>query len=263
MTRRVARDWYGTTAISDGITLIEERHVASWLRCNIWHVRGRDRDLIIDTGMGLRPLTAEVAQLAGRPLTAIMTHCHFDHAGGLHQFEHRCGHCREAAVMAAPTAANTVADQGYVRAETFTALPWEGFSHEEFQVRPAPLTQLLDEGDVIDLGDRAFEVFHLPGHSPGSIALYERKTETLFSGDVIYDGALIDDLYHSDPTQLAESHARLRELPISVVHGGHYGSFGRDRLIALLDEYKAGALRVGNADNWIAREMQEESDGTG
>lgn len=261
MAKEVAKDWYSAEGLGDGITHIHEPHVAAWLRCNIWHVRGRDRDLVIDTGMGLRPLLREVAQLADRPVTAIMTHSHFDHAGGLHQFEHRCGHRAEAGIIADPTAANTVADTGYVRAETFTALPWEGFTHEDFVVRPAPLTGHLDEGDVIDLGDRVFRVFHLPGHSPGSIALYEAATETLFSGDVVYDGDLIDDLYHSDPEVLAQSHARLRELPVRTVHAGHFASFGRDRLIEILDEYRAGGRRVGDAANWIAQEMGEGHDG--
>lgn len=260
MTGKVAPDWYKAKHLGDGVTHIHEIHVAKWLRCNIWHVRGRDRDLIIDTGMGLRPMTQEIAQLSERPITAIMTHSHFDHAGGLHEFSERCGHPREAGIIDAPTDANTVADSGYVRAETFTALPYEGFSHENYHVKPAPLTRLLDEGDVVDLGDRAFHVFHLPGHSPGSIALFEKTTGLLFSGDVIYDGALIDDLYHSEPEVLAQSHARLRELPVSTVHAGHFNSFGRDRLHELLDEYAAGGLRVGDPDQWIAGEMTDMED---
>jgi len=260
MALGIARDWYRSTARGDGITLIHEIHVARWLRCNIWHVRGRDRDLIIDTGMGLRPLTAEIARLSDRPQTALMTHSHFDHAGGLHAFDERCGHRAEAAIIAAPTAANTVADSGYVRAETFTALPWEGFSHRDFRVRSAPLTRLLDEGDIIDLGDRVFHVFHLPGHSPGSIALYEKSTGILFSGDVVYDGALIDDLYHSVPDDLDASHARLRELPVSTVHPGHFQSFSQARLVEILDEYKAGGRRVGNAEDWLAGEIAASSE---
>jgi glyoxylase-like metal-dependent hydrolase (beta-lactamase superfamily II) len=256
MVSVIAKDWYRSKTIGDGITLIHEIYVASWLRCNIWHVRGRTGDLIIDTGMGLRPLAGEVAMLSQRPQTAIMTHSHFDHSGGMHQFKERCGHPKEAAIIAAPTGQNTVADSGYVRAETFTALPWEGFLHLDYHVKPAPLTRLLDEGDFIDLGDRAFNVLHLPGHSPGSIALYEQSTGILFSGDVIYDGPLIDDLYHSDAQVLAESHARLRELPVTAVHGGHFGSFGKDRLIELLDEYKAGGLRVGDPDEWLAGEIE-------
>lgn len=263
MTHDVATDWYKATAVGDAITLIHEIHVARWLRCNIWHVQGRDGDLVIDTGMGLRSLTAEIARLSDRPQTAIMTHSHFDHAGGLYEFDRRCGHRCEAQIIAAPTAANTVADTGYVRAETFSALPWKGFSHTEFRVRSAPLTRFLDEGDVIDLGDRVFHVFHLPGHSPGSIALFEKSTGILFSGDVIYDGALIDNLYHSDVERLEQSHARLRELPVTTVHGGHFGSFGRERLHELLDEYAAGGLRIGRAEDWLAGEIDCESQSVG
>jgi glyoxylase-like metal-dependent hydrolase (beta-lactamase superfamily II) len=256
MTIPVAQDWYEVLHLSEGVSLIRERHVASWLRCNIWHVRGRDRDLIIDTGLGLRPLTQAVASLSERPVTAIMTHSHFDHAGGMHQFCDRCGHPAEAAIIAEPNHANTVADTGYLRADTFTALPYAGFSHQTYGVCPAPLTRHLDEGDVIDLGDRVFQVFHLPGHSPGSIALFETATGTLFSGDVIYDGALIDNLYHSEAEVLLDSHARLRELAVSTVHAGHFGSFNRERMIALLDTYQAGGLRIENATSWIAEETE-------
>ena len=260
MPQHVAQKWYECRSLPDGVTQIHEIHVAAWLRCNIWHVRGRDRDLIIDTGMGLRPLTREIAQFSERPITAIMTHAHFDHAGGLHEFSDRCGHKAEAEIIAKPSAANTVADAGYVRAETFSALPYEGFSHAEYRVRPAPLTRLLDEGDGIDLGDRIFNVFHLPGHSPGSIALYEKETGIFFSGDVVYDGALIDDLYHSDPDALRESLVRLKTLPVRTIHGGHYASFGRDRMLELIDGYLDGGNRVGDAEAWIARQMSAESD---
>ncbi|MGB0505608.1 MAG: MBL fold metallo-hydrolase [Pikeienuella sp.] len=251
MALHVADSWYETQQVSDGITLIYEAHVAYWLRCNIWHVRGRDRDLIIDTGMGLRPLTEAVARLADRPVTAIVTHSHFDHAGGLHQFTTRCGNCAEAEVLAAPDPQNTVADAGFIRAETFSALPYEGFDYREWVMKPAPLTGFLDEGDVVDLGDRAFQIMHLPGHSPGSIALYDARDQTLFSGDVIYDGELLDNLYHSDAEIYRHSLRRLKELPVSVVHGGHYGSFGAVRMGELVDEYLSGARRITDPTDWI------------
>src|SRR5690606_27976412 len=84
---------------------------------------------------------------------------------------------------------------GYALPERLlTALPHAGFELERFTLQSAPLTATVDDGDVIDLGDRAFEVLHLPGHSPGSIGLYERATRTLFSGDAVYDGPLLYDL---------------------------------------------------------------------
>ena len=116
---------------------------------------------------------------------------------------------------------------------------------------PAPLTGYLDEGDVVDLGDRAFNVFHLPGHSPGSIALYERATRTLFSGDVIYDGMLIDNAWHSDPEAYEASLRRLKELPVERVHAGHEASFGGERLVELIDSFLAGGQRLGDPSTWV------------
>ena len=248
--------WYESRHIGNGVTLIRERHVAPWLRCNIWHVRGRDRDILIDTGMGLRPLKAELSPLGGRPLTALSTHCHFDHMGGAHEFEHRLGHASEAHIHSAPTLDNS-ATSGWIIAETFLVKPYPGFTPESYRVQPAPLTGYLDEGDVIDLGERVFHVLHLPGHSPGSIALYDRRAKLLFSGDAVYDGALFDTVYHSDKALFRESLRRLRELPVETVHGGHYASFGRERMIAIVDAYLAGGATIGDVGGWIARQNAE------
>ena len=250
MNKQIAQDWYETETLGEGITLIRERHVAHWLRCNIWHLRGRDRDLLVDAGMGLRPLKLEVPRLAEKPVLAVASHCHFDHIGGSHEFDTRLGHAAEADVMAAPTNENTAVGV-FVRAETFSALPYEGFTPESFTVRPAPLTGHLDEGDVLDLGDRAFKVLHLPGHSPGSIALFEAATGILFSGDIVYDGDLYDSVYHSDPGLYRQSLKRLRELPVTAVHGGHYGSFGPARLAEIIDGYLSGGQRMADAAAWI------------
>jgi glyoxylase-like metal-dependent hydrolase (beta-lactamase superfamily II) len=101
------------------------------------------------------------------------------------------------------------------------------------------VTRSVDEGDIIDLGDRHFEVLHLPGHSPGSIGLFEAATETLFSGDAIYDGPLLDELPESNIADYVRTMKRLRELPVRVVHAGHDPSFGRERLYELADAYLA------------------------
>lgn len=243
-------DWYETEGLGGGLTLIRERYVAKWLRCNIWHLRGRDRDILIDSGMGLRPLKREIPRLSERSLTAISSHCHFDHIGGAHEFEERLGHASEAHIHAAPSLAATAAT-GWIMAETFLAKPHDGFDHSHYRLTPAPLTGYLDEGDVVDLGDRAFNVLHLPGHSPGSIALYEKSTGTLFAGDTVYDGALFDTVYHSNRAIYRESLKRLRELPVSVVYGGHSGIFGRDRMIEIIDAYLAGGQAIGDVSNWI------------
>ena len=46
------------------------------------------------------------------------------------------------------------------------------------------------DGDVIDLGGRELEAIALPGHTPGSMALLDRQTGRLYSGDSIQDGRI-------------------------------------------------------------------------
>jgi glyoxylase-like metal-dependent hydrolase (beta-lactamase superfamily II) len=105
-------------------------------------------------------------------------------------------------------------------------------------VKPAPAQTLLEEGSRVDTGDRSFEVFHLPGHSDGSIALYERTTETLFAGDVIYDGELAYDADNKvEMRQYVTSMKRLLNLPVRTVHGGHYPSFGQDRMRVIIQDF--------------------------
>jgi len=255
MMKPVAKDWYKVRHVSDGISHIYERYVGDWLRCNIWHIRGRERDILIDSGMGMRPLKTDIAALAERPVTAISSHAHFDHIGGAHEFDERLGHRTEAHIHADPSWANTAANRYWIRAETISHLPHQGYEIKTFEITPAPLTGYLGEGDVVDLGDRHFRVLHLPGHSPGSIALLEDKTGILLSGDVVYDSDLFDTVYHSEPEVYAESLRRLREIPVSVVHPGHGLSFGRDKLKLIIDEYLAGGRRIGNLQEWLARHM--------
>ena len=250
MTIDMQNAWYHCSTFSDDVTLITEQHIAEWVRCNIWHVRGRDRDLLIDTGMGVRPLKSEITRLSERPVTVIGTHSHFDHMGGSHEFDDRLGHRAEADIYENPTFENT-ACPGFVRAETFTISPSEGFSAEQYAVKPAPLTGYLDDGDVVDLGDRVFHVMHLPGHSPGSIVLWEKETGVLFSGDVVYDGELYDTVYHSNFAQYRESLQRLAEVPVQTVHGGHGNSFGQDRLRELITDYMNGNNRIEDPAAWV------------
>jgi glyoxylase-like metal-dependent hydrolase (beta-lactamase superfamily II) len=241
-----AQSWYEVTPLADGVTRIWEPHVRPFYRCNVWHVRGRERDLLVDSGMGVVSLRRQVALLAERPVLAVASHTHFDHIGSHHEFADRAVHRAEAEIMAAPSRSRTLADK-YVRdaadAELFTMLPPAPYRSDDYEVTAAPATRLLDDGDLIDLGDRQVRVMHLPGHSPGGIALWEDATGILFSGDTVYDGRLIDDAYHSDIDDYLRSMERLRRLPVRVVHGGHFASFGRERFIELIDAY-LGAKRA-------------------
>lgn len=233
---RIAENWFQAHEMGRNITRIREVHLAPAAACNIWHIRGRDRDILFDAGTGLVSLKAHFPALARRPVICIPSHTHFDHAGGACEFDDCRMHGAEADILTAPTRANTTVE-GYMDWELFTALPHEGFDPGDYQVRPARPTGLLADGDLLDLGGRTLEVLHLPGHSPGTIGLYEPATRTLFPSDAIYDGRLYDDCYHSSIPDFRASLERLLTLPVSRVHGGHFDSFGPLRLKTLIRTY--------------------------
>jgi len=236
-------DWYETIRMSDDVTLIHEPWIKPFYRCNMWHARGRDRDLLFDTGLGHVSLRSYVPLVTGRPVVCVASHTHFDHIGSHHEFDDRRVERSEAEILADPRREWTLADR-YATDEMFERRP-AGWAAAAYRIPPAPATTALADGDWIDLGNRAFEVIHTPGHSPGGIALFEARTGILLSGDIIYDGPLIDDAYHSNRIDYALTLEKLRPLRVEVVHGGHFPSFGPVRYRQIIDEYLAGTRSPG------------------
>jgi glyoxylase-like metal-dependent hydrolase (beta-lactamase superfamily II) len=246
---QVVEHWFEHREIDDGVVLIREPYVDPFLQANVFLVRGRERDLLVDSGLGLASLRTQLADLWQRPVTVVATHRHFDHTGGLHEFDDVVVHRLDAEAVASAEgfASLRIGDyppeelSGYAAPESLlTAIPHEGFDLAAYRVEPVTPTRVVDEGDVVDLGDRRFEVLHLPGHTPGELGLWEAEMGTLYSGDCVYEsGILLDELPESDIPDYVRSTERLRDLPARVVHGGHDDSFGRARLLQLIEDYVA------------------------
>jgi glyoxylase-like metal-dependent hydrolase (beta-lactamase superfamily II) len=251
---QIAHRWFEHRRIDAALTLLWEPFVHPLIRCNIWHLAGRDSDLLIDTGLGVASLKDELAHLTRKPIIAVATHIHYDHVGSLHEFSARLMHPLEAPRMANyqefdhlarkafpadfldwMAAAGQPLQDDYL----ISARPSASFDPDTYRIASTAPTRTVADGDGVDTGDRHFEVLHLPGHSPGSIALWEAASGTLFSGDAIYDGPLIDTLPDSDRAQYVHTMKRLLELPVTVVHGGHDASFGRARLREIAMDYLA------------------------
>jgi glyoxylase-like metal-dependent hydrolase (beta-lactamase superfamily II) len=244
---RVAERWFEHETVDEGVVRITEPNVDPFLRANLFLVRGRNRDLLVDSGLGLASLREELADLFERPVIAVATHRHFDHTGGLHEFDEVVVHRDDADAVANADGFASLRIEDYPPEEVsgyeppsslLTALPREGFDLGSYGVTPVTPTRVVEEGDEIDLGDRRFSVLHLPGHTPGEIGVWEEDTRTLFSGDCVYEsGVLLDALPESDIPAYVRSMVRLRDVPVRVVHGGHDDSFGRDHLLELIDDY--------------------------
>jgi glyoxylase-like metal-dependent hydrolase (beta-lactamase superfamily II) len=230
MSLPVAETWYGIEPCEGGIVRLREAHVDPYLSGDIWLVRGRDLDLVVDTGAGIVPPAPVVEAITGRPPLAVALCYFYDHAGGLYSFEQRACHSIDAAALAE----GRDAIAGYVCPEMVSALPWPGYDVMTYRLQTRPTTRLLAEGEVIDLGDRRLQVLHVPGRSLGSITLWEPATGLLFTGDTLLDDPLGRDFPPEDRAAYGRSLARLAALPVRRVLAGHYGSFDRARMLELI-----------------------------
>lgn len=247
----VASSWYATREVSDGLTVIWEPQVDPLLRANIWHLRGVDRTLVVDSGLGVVSLRTALPDLFDEECVLVVTHGHLDHMGSAHEFRQCWAHPAERLESPAPGTlrADRLGQLLGLELDSATpellidALPHAGYDVDGYSVRPARVTRELRDGDRIELSDRTLTVLHLPGHTPGSIALHDRSARALFSGDIVYDLAegecLLDELHGSDIDSYVATMHRLLALDIDIVHPGHGESFDGARLRELAGGYLA------------------------
>ena len=100
----------------------------------------------------------------------------------------------------------------------------DGRNNYGFELQPVKATRDLVEGEQVWIGDLVFDVLHTPGHTEGSVCLYEERAGLLLAGDVLFAGTYgRTDLPGGNDAAMVASLARLaRELPPAVrVLPGH------------------------------------------
>lgn len=146
---------------------------------------GSEEALLIDTGTGVCDLAETVRSLTNLPLTVALTHGHFDHAGGIGQFDSVYVHKNDKVFTESITVKMRKNYVYYMLdniRDRFQLLPNEV---REFENVP----QMIPFGDshVFSLGARDVETVLIPGHTWGSVAFIDDATGILFSGDACTD----------------------------------------------------------------------------
>ena len=238
---RVATTWYAGGAdcskqpqfrvqpYNDDFVIMRQAACTNYEKPFLYLIFGRERALLFDTGAGHVDVAARVDSLiqgwlqrkhqASIALVVAHSHAHGDHVAGDSQFVHR------------PNTVLVGRDTAAVRA--FFGIPrWP-----------------TDSG-LIDLGGRVLDVLPIPGHQPASIALYDRRTGILLTGDTFYPGRL----YVRDTAAFANSIDRLSDFVARhrVTHmlGAHVEQSRtpyRDYPVGCVDQPEEHELDLGRA----------------
>lgn len=128
---------------------------------NSWLIKGRDNAILIDSAAPTEGVRAFAERVAKLPVMLVLSHAHPDHIYRLKEFDEFWIH---------------PADEGLLRGQ---------YGFPAYEDIPETI-HYLDEGDVLDIGNgHKLEVYHVPGHTDGSILLLDPMTKSLFSSDTI------------------------------------------------------------------------------
>ena len=154
--------------IVDSYVLGPARENAYVLRAD----RGSAEAVVVDPGDDAARLRLDLARMGARCAGILVTHCHWDHLGGV-----------------ADLAEGTGAPVYMSRDEApVLASPDDFYAALGVRIRPWEADVLLDGGETFELAGLSFETLLVPGHSPAHLAF--ATDGCLFSGDLLFAGGV-------------------------------------------------------------------------
>ncbi len=230
------------------------------LGCNVYVIYDGDEWLLIDIGYdeNVEEIVELIRQLdfpLSKCKTLIATHADVDHIQGLAKAKQLL----RTTVSAHPRAAAPLEIGDKLR--TFAEIEAQGIHME---MPPVKVDTLIDEGDVIQVGDIQLEVWLTPGHTDGQLSF--RMGDLLLSGDNIYrDGCVgaIDAHHGSDLVAFVASLRRIRNSDVKWLLPSHGPIFQKensllDETIARLEKYQRMADFGTCAVDWPLMDEWEQ-----
>ena len=186
------------------------------LECNVFIIESKGESLMVDSGLGLsfggQKQSAEILEevIKNKKITQILlTHGHIDHVGGIMALQSKL----QLDVIASDIEAQHLksGDSSYIE-------PFMGS-----QCIPIEVSKEVTEGDSLSVGKYSFGVLHTPGHTHGSISLWDEDNKILISGDTVFPQGFFGrtDLQTGNSQQMVASLERLSKFDIQVLLPGH------------------------------------------
>ena len=179
---------------------------------HIYLIRGHSKNVLVDTGTTrhfplLKSRLSDVGLRIRDINMVLLTHEHFDHIGATTFFH------KTAVVAAHRLAANKLDLQDdFVTLNKYYNVPSKPFWVDIW----------LEDGAVIELGNRRLRVVHTPGHTSGCVCYFEPDEGLLFSGDTVFAGGTLSDVAGSGSvSDYMESVQRLNNLRVKQIFAGH------------------------------------------
>lgn len=205
---------YKVTQLNADLWAIED--IVSSENSICYLLTGKNKALLFDTGLGLSPILPTIREITQLPLVVCLSHWHFDHSGGAHEFD---------SLIAWKSKRMMVASRNGVSSKTVRTQAGQTFldslEARAFQTKGFHQVQLVSHEQVIDLGGYKLKLLHTPGHTKDSICLHESDQGWLFSGDTIYPGPIYLQFDDSDVEDYENSIKRLLNLRIATIYPGH------------------------------------------
>lgn len=210
--------WFTVEQIdSQTFAISEYKH---WEETHCYLLCGRERAILIDTGLGVSNIKNIVDSLTTLPVMVVTTHAHWDHIGGHQYFEQIAVHAFEKDWLSVkfPLPLQAVISN-LTKAPCDFPAEFDPGNYRIFQGTPQTI---LQDNDWLNLGGRKIRVIHTPGYSPGHCCFYEPERRYLFSGDLIYKGCLYAFYPTTNPQLFYRSVKRLQQYEIVRVLPGHH-----------------------------------------
>jgi hydroxyacylglutathione hydrolase len=185
----------------------------------IWDA-GTKIGAVVDPGGDLDRIEKGIKEAGITVEKILLTHGHIDHAGGAADLRDRLG-----VKIEGPHKNDSV---------LLDALERQGATYGITGVRNVSPDRWLDDGDRVTVAGHTFEIFHCPGHSPGSVVFFDRAQRFALVGDVLFRGSIgRTDFAYGDHDALISS-IKTKLLPLGddiafICGHGPPSQFGQER----------------------------------